>query len=106
MIPSTKSRASRRQARIQTRASRRLASRTASVAIWWNALPRPHPEFFTPMALSLSLGKPMRRMAAALRWLGWRRIVRRVRGAQVPLWLPPTTSIKPRSIGRPRLYEP
>jgi hypothetical protein len=69
-------------------------------------MPGPRPTFFTPMSLALSLGSPMRRMAAALRWLGWCRVVRRVRGSPVTLWLPPSTTIQPRPRGRPRIYEP
>lgn len=97
--------AASRQARNQARAARRLASRSAAVTVWWDALPNPRPEFFTPMSLALSLGQPMRRMAAALRWLRWRRVIRRVNGDQVPLWLPPTTTLTPRPVGRPRVYE-
>jgi hypothetical protein len=48
----------------------------------------------------------MRRIAAALRWLGWQKIIRRVHGKQVPLWLPPSSAITPRKPGRPRLYAP
>lgn len=96
---------SRRQARNQARAARKLASRTSTVTMWWRGLTVPRPDFFTPMSLALSLGQPMRRMAAALRWLGWRRVVRRVHGVQVLLWLPPTSTIKPRPVGRPRVYE-
>jgi hypothetical protein len=47
----------------------------------------------------------MRRMAAALRLLGWRRIIRRHYGQQIPLWLPPGSHLKPRPRGRPRLYD-
>ena len=97
--------AASQQARTQARAARRLASRTAAVTVWWNAMSDPKPDFFTPWSLALSLGHPMRRMAAALRWLGWQRVKRRVHGDQVHLWLPPTTAIKPRPIGRPRIYD-
>lgn len=93
-----------RARRAQARAARRLASRTAFVVNWWSSMPEPRPDFLTPLSMQASLGQPMRRMAAALRWLGWRKIIRRVHGQQVPLWLPPSTSIKPRARGRPRLY--
>jgi hypothetical protein len=93
-----------KKARTKARAARRLASRAAAVSIWWTRLATPRPEFMTPMTLAVSLGYPIRRMAAALRWLGWRKIIRRVHGQQVPLWLPPTSTIRPRPKGRPRLY--
>jgi hypothetical protein len=102
--PDAKRRRNAKQDRNESRAARRLASRTAEIVVWWNATPAPRPEFFTSMSLALSLGAPMRRMAAALRWLGWRRIVRRIRGTQVPLWLPPSTTLKTRPRGRPRVY--
>jgi hypothetical protein len=94
-----------KKARTEARATRRLASRTAAVSIWWTRLATPRPEFMTPKTLAVSLGYPIRRMAAALRWLGWRKIIRRIHGQQVPLWLPPTSTIKPRPKGRPRIYQ-
>lgn len=93
------------KARSISRAARRLASRSAAITVWWNRQPAPRPDFLTPMTLTLSLGYPIRRMAAALRWLGWRQIIRRVRGKQVVLWLPPSTTIKPRPRGRPRIHQ-
>ena len=93
-----------KKARTVSRAARRLASRTAAITVWWNRQAPPLPDFLTPMTLALSLGYPIRRMAAALRWLGWRQIIRRVRGKQVALWLPPSTTIKPRPQGRPHIY--
>jgi hypothetical protein len=95
-----------RHARNQQRTARRLASRSSAVSMWWDALRQPRPEFFTPMSLSLALGGPTNGFAAALRWLGWRNTVRRVHGTKVTLWLPPTTTIKPRPVGRPRIYAP
>ena len=64
----------------------------------------PRPDSMSPLDLQQSLNQPLRRMAAALRWLGWRKIIRRVYGKQVPLWLPPSTAFKPRPQGRPRIY--
>ena len=93
-----------KKVRTAARAARRLAARTAATALWWERLASPRPDFLTPMTLALSLGCPIRRKAAALRWLGWRRIIRRVRGKQMALWLPPSTTLKPRPRGRPRLY--
>lgn len=90
--------------RTQARRARRLAWRSARVGAWWSSLPEPRPEYMTPCMLQVSLGQPLRRMAAALRWLGWQKIIRRVYGNQVPLWLPPTTSIRPRPPGRPPWY--
>lgn len=95
-----------KRARTVARIARRLASRTATVSIWWDRLPTPRPNYLTPATLALSLGYPIRRMGGALRWLGWRKIVRRMWGLQVPLWLPPTTTLKPRPRGRPRIYHP
>ena len=92
--------------RAKIRAARRLASRTAYVVNWWTTLQQPRPEYMTPLALQVSLRQPMRRMAASLRWLGWQKIVRRMHGTPAPLWLPPTSNIKPRARGRPRLYAP
>ena len=94
-----------KKARTAARVARRLASRTAATALWWERLSAPRPNFLTSMTLALSLGHPIRRMAAALRWLGWRQIIRRVHGRQVPLWLPPSTTLKPRPRGRPRIYQ-
>lgn len=100
--------AARRQAFLQSRAqalaARRLASRTAQVELWWNTVPQPRPTFYAPLALSAALGQPLRRMAAALRWLGWTQIKRRMRGKQVALWLPPGSPVRRRRTGRPRLY--
>lgn len=92
--------------RSQARAARRLASRTAQVELWWSAMPQPRPTFYTPLALSSALGQPLRRVAAALRWLGWQKIRRRVHGKQVALWLPPSSPVTRRRPGRPRLYAP
>ncbi len=100
-----KTRAAARRARTETRATRRLAARTAATVIWWKLQAEPTPNFFTPASLAVSLGYSIRRMAAALRWLGWRKIIRRVHGQQVPLWLPPTSTVKPRPKGRPRIYQ-
>lgn len=94
-----------KKVRSAARAARRLASRTAATALWWERQALPRPDFLTPMTLALSLGCPVRRMAAALRWLGWRRIIRRVRGKQMALWLPPSTTLKPRPRGRPRICQ-
>ena len=93
-----------KNARKVSRAARRLASRTAAITVWWNRQPEPRPNFLTPMTLTLSLGYPIRRMAAALRWLGWQKVIRRVHGTQTALWLPPTTTLTPRPRGRPRVY--
>ena len=95
-----------KQARTQARAARRLAARTAHVVSWWTAMPEPRPGFMASLTLQRALDQPMRRMAAALRWLGWRKIIRRVHGKQVPLWLPPASTINPRPRGRPRIYAP
>ena len=94
-----------KKVRTAARAARRLASRTAAITIWWERLGPDHPDLLTPNTLALSLGCPIRRIAAALRWLGWRRITRRVRGKQMALWLPPSTTLKPRPRGRPRIYQ-
>ena len=93
-----------KHARTTARAARRLASRTATVSIWWDRLPNPKPNYLTPATLALSLGCSIRRMATALRWLGWRRIIRRVRGKQMALWVPPSTTLEPRPRGRPLMY--
>lgn len=85
-------------------AARRLASRTSTLSMWWDSQRYPRPAYFTPKALERATGQPMRRTAAALRWLGWRRIVRRVWGTQRTLWIPPASPLKPRPRGRPRLY--
>lgn len=95
-----------KHARTTARIARRLASRTATVSIWWDRLPNPKPNYLTPASLARSLGFPIRRMAAALRWLGWRKIVRRIWGRQVPLWVPPSSTLKPRPRGRPSIYHP
>ena len=86
------------------RAARRIATRQKTVASWWNTLPAPRPDYITAFALSLALRHPMRRMGAALHGLGWRRIVRRVHGRKVTLWLPPGSPITKRPRGRPRLH--
>jgi hypothetical protein len=84
------------------RTARRFASRTAVVAAWWDALQPPKPDFFTTWSLSIALGAPTNRFAAALRRLGWHRTERRVHGTKTTLWLPPNSSIKTRPVGRPR----
>jgi hypothetical protein len=71
------------------RAARRLATRAAQVATWWASITEPKPQYLTPASLMYHLGKPLRRMAAALRWLGWCCIRRRIRGHQKIIWLPP-----------------
>lgn len=102
----TRSRRAYLAARAQARAARRLASRAALISTWWDGLPAPRPTYLTPLALSAALGQSTQSLAAALRWLGWRRIIRRVHGAQVPLWVPPGSTLTPRPPGRPRLYAP
>jgi hypothetical protein len=94
------------QARAQSRAARRMASRTARIAQWWAALPDPKPDFFTPAHLSAELGLPMRAIATALRWLGWHGVTRHERGRQRRLWLSPGSKVRPRNRGRPMLYAP
>jgi len=91
-------------ARKLSRVHRRLASRAARVTTWWAAVKPVKPQYMTPLALTLSIGLPMQRIAAALYFLGWKRIVRRVHGKQVTLWLPPNSTIKTRPVGRPRSY--
>ena len=86
------------------RTARRIAARQKTVASWWDTLPAPRPDYITAFALSLGLERPMRRMSAALRGLGWRCMVRRVRGRKVTLWLPPGSPITKRPRGRPRLH--
>jgi hypothetical protein len=103
--PATRGRPSRfNQARIRQRAARRLASRSALVSVWWDALSYPRPESFTPLALRIAFGGPSNRFSAALRWLGWTHTVRRVHGSKATLWLPPASTVKPRPVGRPRIY--
>jgi hypothetical protein len=92
--------------RTQRRQDRRLANRAAFVATWWAAQPNPKPDYYSPLTLQLCLGQPLRRMAASLRLLGWRRIVRRHYGRQIWLWIPPQSALKPRPRGRPRIYLP
>ena len=92
-----------KQARTEARAARRLAQRTAHVAAWFDALPQ-KPSFVTPKTLESCLGQPMQCMAPALRWLGWHKIIRRVWGKQVWLWIPPDSTLVPRPRGRPRIY--
>ena len=91
--------------RTQRRQDRRLAARAAFIATWWAAQPHPRADYFSPLTLQISIGQPMRRMAAALRLLGWCRIVRRHYGQQIWIWLPPASTLKPRPRGRPRLYD-
>lgn len=90
--------------RTERRSQRRLNRRIAQVVAWWAAMQCPRPEFMAPLTLQRSLNQPLRRMAVALRWLGWRKIIRRVHGKQVALWLPPSTALQPRPQGRPRIY--
>ena len=95
-----------RDVRKVSRAARRLASRTSAITVWWDRLPTPRPNYLTPATLAMSLGYPIRRMGGALRWLGWIRTVRRIRGKQAALWVPPSSTLKPRPRGRPRIYHP
>jgi hypothetical protein len=90
--------------RANAREARRLAARAAHVTTWWASITAPKPQYLTPMSLELSLGKPLRRMAATLRLLGWRCLVRSVRGHQKTVWLPPSSALQPRPRGRPRVY--
>lgn len=97
-------RARHQQNRANARVARRLAARAAHVTSWWASITAPKPQYMTPMSLELSLGKPIRRMAAALRLLGWRCMVRSVRGHQKTVWLAPSSTLQPRPRGRPRVY--
>ncbi len=90
----------------RTRAARRLAARQTQVALWWASLPTPKPSYFTALALEAELTQPMRAMAAPLRALGWRRIMRRTHGKYIVLWLPPTSPVHPRPPGCPRDPKP
>lgn len=92
------------QNRANARVARRLAARAAHVTTWWASITTPKPQYLTPMSLELSLGKPLRRMAAALRLLGWRCMVRSIRGHQRTVWLPSSSTLQPRPRGRPRVY--
>jgi hypothetical protein len=104
-LPITAMRARHMQNRTTAKSARRLAARAAQVTTWWASITAPKPQYLTPMSLELSLGKHPRRMAAALRLLGWRCIVRSIRGRQKVIWLSPTSTIKPRPKGRPRIYQ-
>lgn len=86
--------------RARLRAIRKLAERQTRVAMWWASLPAPKPESFTPLAMHLALDTPLRAVAASLRALGWRRIVRRTHGKYIVLWLPPGSPVQPRPVGR------
>ena len=90
--------------RTQRKQARRLSNRAAYIATWWAAQLQPRADYFSPLTLQLVLGQPMRRMAAALRLLGWRRVIRRNYGRQIPLWLPPKSRLLVRPRGRPRIY--
>lgn len=86
------------------RVVRRITARQKVVMSWWTSLPAPRPDYITAFALTRALKSPMRRMGAALHALGWRRLVRRVHGRKVTLWLPPGSPITKRPRGRPRLH--
>ena len=87
----------------QTTAKQRriLARQTMLTAAWWEALPTPKPPCLTPGTLEIVTGTRMRRLAPALRALGWQRIMRRVNGTPKTLWLPPGSPITRRPRGRP-----
>ena len=102
--PQAAMRAHYMQNRTNARAARRLASRAAHVTTWWASVTAPKPQYLTSISLALSLGKPPRRMAAALRLLGWRCIVRSIRGHRKVIWLPPATALQARPRGRPRIH--
>ena len=91
------------QRRTARRAQRRLARRAGQVALWSASAP-PHPSYYTAQELKTLLGHPIHHYAPALRWLGWRRIVRTMHRKAVTLWLPPGSPLKPRPRGRPRVY--
>ncbi len=104
-------RANMRKARAQSRATCRRASHTARLTMWWAALPSPRPDSFTPAALTVAMGHlarrtpfALRRLAPSLQQMGWRQIKRRVNGKQVALWLPPTSTLRPRPRGGQRIY--
>lgn len=78
-----------------------LARQTMLTAAWWEALPTPKPPCLTPRTLETVTGTGMRRLAPALRALGWVRILRRVNGTTKTLWLPPGSPITRRPRGRP-----
>lgn len=87
----------------QTTAKQRriLARQTMLTAAWWQTLPTPKPPCLTPGTLEIVTGTRMRRLAPALRALGWQRITRRVNGTPRTLWLPPGSPITRRPRGRP-----
>lgn len=89
--------------RSQSRAARRLAARVTTITLWWNSQLF-QPEYMTPKCLAIVLRQPMRRMAAALRWLGWHQITRRIGGKPLLLWIPPSSTLTVRSACRPRVY--
>ena len=86
-----------------SRATRRLVARQSHIQKWWASLPTPRPEYFTPLALTLALNENTRRLALALRLLGWQSVVRRVHGKSTRFWLPPDSPVTRRPRGRPRL---
>lgn len=90
--------------RTARRTARRLTERQRAITSWWHGLPEPRPDYITSFALALALGRPVRRVAGALRAMGWRCLVRRVHGRKVTLWLPPGSPITKRPRGRPRRH--
>lgn len=80
---------------------RTLERRKARVAERWAALPDPKPTALTPGTLESLMGLDMLRLAPALHALGWTRLLRRVNGRPVTLWLPPGSPVSRRPVGRP-----
>lgn len=78
-----------------------------SIDAWWSSLSvserRP---YWSPGELEASLSTPMRALAAALCLGGWHRVVRRLDGRMVTLWIPPApwgTDPRRRPVGRPSI---
>ena len=82
------------------RAERRLKRRVAQAQSWWGAVPAPRPIYLYPADLEALIGTTMRRIAPALRALGWRHMYRAMQGKRRTVWLPPGSPVPERSQGR------
>lgn len=86
------------------KARRRIAKHSAVVESWWQSLPADQRRGqYTANELEAALGRPLELFSAAMRGLGWQRVVYRPHMAlQRIVWIPPGYPSPLRPRGRPR----
>lgn len=92
------------------RRAARLARRAAFVATWWSGYRAARgfsPPYFVSESLQVLTGETIRRLAAALRLLGWQECALRLPGGRRrSVWVPPDSPLQRHNQGPAARHSP